>query len=296
MHNFRQISIEDKQLFNEYYSARKISSYESFSNILMWQAEDRLEYAVINGFLCVIGINSISGKRFAYMPIGGADELLCDTILILKSEYPDIFFTYLKKNDIEKINAIFGEKAEISKERDLFEYVYEAEKLRSLSGKALHSKRNHINKFESKYESRFEYITPDNKIELEKAIVSLRENNGFEENTTMLVDEDAAIDKLYENFDALGLVAGVLYADGEIAAYTIGEMINDDTALIHVEKAQRNIDGAYTVINQRFITAAFPTALYANREEDMGIEGLRKAKLSYSPLQFDEIYSAKINN
>ena len=139
-------------------------------------------------------------------------------------------------------------------------------------------------------------ISSENKAELEEAILALRDDPALEENKTMLVDEDAAIDKLYENFDALGLTAGVLYADGNIAAYTIGEMINGDTALIHVEKAHRDIEGAYTVVNQRFITEAFPTALYANREEDMGVEGLRKAKLSYSPLPFDKIYSAKINS
>ena len=296
MQNFRQISIEDKQLFEKYYSGRKISSYESFSNMLMWQAEDKLEYAVINGFLCVVGINSVSGKRFSYMPVGGDNSALCDTVLALKAEYPDIIFTYLKKGYTDKLNTIFGEKAEISEERDLFEYIYEAEKLRTLSGKALHAKRNHINKFEATYESRFDMISSENKAELEAAILALREDPALEENKTMLVDEDAAIDKLYENFDALGLTAGVLYADGNIAAYTIGEMINGDTALIHVEKAHRDIEGAYTVVNQRFITEAFPTALYANREEDMGVEGLRKAKLSYSPLPFDKIYSAKINS
>lgn len=295
MQNFRQISTEDKQLFENFYKGRRISSYESFSNMLMWRDEDKLEYAVVNGFICVIGVNSISKKRFSYMPIGGADVALHDTVLSLKAQYPDIFFTYLKKSDTDKLKEIFGEKAEISEERDLFEYIYEAEKLRTLSGKALHAKRNHINKFEATYESRFDIISNKNKEELEKAILALREDPALVENKTMLVNEDAAIDKLYENFGSLGLTAGVLYADGNIAAYTIGEMINGDTALIHVEKAHRDIEGAYTVVNQRFISAAFPDAVFANREEDMGIEGLRKAKLSYSPLPFDEIYSAKIN-
>ncbi len=78
----------------------------------MWQAEDKLEYAVINGFLCVVGINSISGKRFSYMPVGGDDNALRDTVLALKAEYPDIIFTYLKKRgDTDKLNAIFGEKS-----------------------------------------------------------------------------------------------------------------------------------------------------------------------------------------
>ena len=140
MQNFRQISTEDKQLFENFYKGRRISSYESFSNMLMWRDEDRLEYAVVNGFICVIGVNSISKKRFSYMPIGGADVALHDTVLSLKAQYPDIFFTYLKKSDTDKLKEIFGEKAEISEERDLFEYIYEAEKLRTLSGKALDRK------------------------------------------------------------------------------------------------------------------------------------------------------------
>lgn len=298
MHSFRKITVSEKEIFENYYSKRRISSYESFSDMLMWQAEDKLMYAEINGFLCVVGLNSVSGRRFAYMPVGkGSDDELRDTVLALMRDYPDIIFTYLKKDDVCRLKSIFGDKAKENEERNLFEYIYEAEKLRTLSGKALHAKRNHINKFEATYESRFEIISAENKSDLEKAIIALREDPALEEeNKTMLVDENAAIDKLYENFDILGLTAGVLYADGNIAAYTIGEMINGDTALIHVEKAHRDIEGAYTVINQKFIREAFPDAIYANREEDMGVEGLRKAKLSYFPLPFDEIYSVKIEN
>lgn len=295
MQSFKKITIDDKALFENYYSEKKLSSYEAFSNMLMWQAEDKLMYAEVNGFLVVIGINSISGARFAYMPAGkGTDDSLRDTVIALTKEYPDIIFTYLKKEDVARLKKIFGENANEKEERDLFEYIYDAEKLRTLSGKALHAKRNHINKFDSKYKGRFNIISGENKDELINAVIALRDDPTLEENKTMLVNEDAAIDMLCENFDALGLTAGVLYADDNIAAYTIGESINGVTALIHVEKAHRDIEGAYTVINQKFITEAFPEAVYANREEDMGVEGLRKAKLSYSPLPFDEIYSVKI--
>lgn len=293
---FTPITIDDRSLFEEKYAGRVRSSYDTFSNMLMWQKEDDLRFAVFDGFLCTLGVSSISGKRFAYLPVGGESDRLKAVIDTLLCEYPDLVFTYLKKDDDDALRSIFGERVEITEERDLAEYRYEAEKLRLLSGKALHAKRNHIHKFHALYlDSRLELVTGADKEPLGRAILALRSDPVLsEEEKRMTIDDDRAIDTLYQNFEKLPLIGAVLYADDQIAAYTIGEKINGDTALIHVEKAHRDIEGAYSVINREFLCAAFPDIVFVNREEDMGNEGLRQAKTSYAPLPFDPIYTAYI--
>lgn len=292
----KPITIDDRSLFEEKYAGRIRSSYDSFSNILMWQKEDQLGYTVLDGFLCTLGVNSITGKRFAYLPVGGASERLKDAIDTVLAEYPDLQFTYLKKSDVDVLLSLYGDRVRIKVERDLAEYRYEADKLRLLSGKPLHAKRNHINKFRALYpNSRLELVTGADKEPLGRAILALRSDPVLSnEEKRMTIDDDRAIETLYRNFEELPLISAVLYADNQIAAYTIGEKINGDTALIHVEKAHRDVEGAYSVINREFLCAAFPDAVFVNREEDMGNEGLRQAKTSYAPLPFDPIYTVNI--
>ena len=296
MLSFQPITIEDRSLFEEKYAGRIHTSYDSFSNLIMWQKEDRLSYTVMEGFLCIVGVNSVSGNRFAYFPVGGKADRLKTVVDALLSEFPGLVFTYLKKSDVENLRALYGESIRVNEERDLAEYRYDAEKLRLLSGKALHAKRNHVNKFHSLYpDSHMELIARSDKDALWRAIEALRRDPVLsEEEKNMVIDDDYAIDTLYRNFEKLPLTGAILYAGDEIAAYTIGERINGDTALIHVEKAHRDIEGAYSVINQSFLNLAFPDVSYVNREEDMGNEGLRQAKTSYCPLPFDPIYTAYI--
>ena len=106
-----------------------------------------------------------------------------------------------------------------------------------------------------------------------------------------LADEQIVINELIENFDALSLVAGIIACDGIPVAYSIGEKMSEDTALIHIEKANRAYSGAYAAINKLFAEKEFSDTKFINREEDMGIEGLRKAKLSYRPIHLGEYYT-----
>ena len=257
MLDFKDPQIEDRQWVTALIeSAGRESCEYCFGNVFVWSPVYKTRIVRFEDYF--ISLSGAEDGMYCF-PMGhgdlrkAVDELHRDAV----QRGNLLRFFGVTQEDKTLLETLYPDRFLFRENRDFFDYIYAQSDLAALSGKKYHAKRNHINKFEATYESRFEIISAENKSDLEKAIIALREDPALEEeNKTMLVDENAAIDKLYENFDILGLTAGVLYADGNIAAYTIGEMINGDTALIHVEKAHRDIEGAYTVINQKFIKEA----------------------------------------
>ncbi len=156
-----------------------------------------------------------------------------------------------------------------------------------------------MNSFLNCYENRYKYKLLNqedfkecfelvNRWEESKEKSQINMDNEFNE-------EVCSIKEIFENYDKLNdkvKVAGI-YIDNKLEAFTIGEKINEDTALIHIEKANSNIRGLYQYINQQFLLNEFPNIKYVNREEDLGVEGLRKAKISYHQYEFVEKYSIK---
>jgi len=180
-------------------------------------------------------------------------------------------------------------------EREYADYIYMRENLVTLSGKKLQSKRNHINKFKKEYSYEYLPITPDNVDEcLRLEAEWCKVNNCDEQEGTG--NERRAIEYALKNFEQLGLTGGILCAMGKIVAFTFGTPINKDTFGIHVEKADTTIDGAYPMINNEFAKRIPGHFTYINREEDLGIEGLRKAKLSYNPAIILEKYSVQLKS
>ena len=183
-------------------------------------------------------------------------------------------------------------------ERDMFDYIYDGESIRTLAGTKNQKKRNHLSYFLKEYENRFTYklLNEDNFsecIDLLKEWSQLKaENDTYDES----VDEELiGIKKIFNNYDKLSdkiKIAGV-YIDDKLEAFTIGELLNKNMAVIHIEKANANIRGLYPFINKEFLVNEFSDVEFVNREEDMGIEGLRKAKLSYHPVRFVEKYTIR---
>ena len=198
----------------------------------------------------------------------------------------------LVSDEVSKIKDHFSD-AEISLSRDLADYFYSTSDLINLSGKKFHQKRNHVNSFVSKYSYTYVQVSasdPESLKLLKSACDTLYDENSGQD----FADEHTAISEMIENFEVLGLAAGVILCDGKPVAYSIGEHMSDDTALIHFEKADKNFSGSFAAINKMFAGREFADTLFINREEDMGIEGLRKAKLSYHPVRLGEYYTAII--
>lgn len=169
-------------------------------------------------------------------------------------------------------------------DRNNDEYIYLSEKLIGLSGKKLQSKRNHINRFKADNPDwSFFPITEQKEIEECLAMLDQWEDLNLEKANKTLRYDYLATQTMLEHFSELQLSGGAIRTNGKIVAFTLGEPVNEDTFVVHVEKAYSDVNGAYTIINQQFIEHCASDYKYINREEDMGLENLRKAKLSYYP-------------
>lgn len=184
----------------------------------------------------------------------------------------------------------------VTPERDCFDYIYDAEKLRTLSGKAMHKKKNLVNRFQKEYEGHFCYETLDIRHieEIKDFHQKWLDERRIYDKYNCIDDEEEGIYRLFGNCRSIRCKMGGVRIDGELKAYTIGSYApNIQMATIHVEKADVNFNGLYNYINQQFILHEFPDALLVNREDDLGQENLRQAKLSYRPLRLEEKFTLK---
>ena len=183
----------------------------------------------------------------------------------------------------------------IEDEDDLKDYLYDAEELRTLPGKKFQKKRNLINKFMKEYEGRWQYKTMccvDEYFleEFMKKWVDTRLSEGVESRDTLITEKDGVIDIL-RNCDKVTFRVGGIFIDEVLEAFTIGSYNSrEKMAVISIEKGNSNIPGIYQVINQQFLLNSYEDAKLVNREDDMGIEGLRQAKESYNPIGFAKKY------
>ncbi|SHN60128.1 hypothetical protein SAMN02745247_02177 [Butyrivibrio hungatei DSM 14810] len=183
----------------------------------------------------------------------------------------------------------------IEEESDLKDYLYDAEGLRTLAGKKYQKKRNLVNKFMKEYEGRWEYKTmccTDEYFleEFMKKWIEVKLSEGVESKDTLLVEKDGIIDIL-RNCDKVTYRVGGIFIDEMLEAFTIGSYNRrEKMAVISIEKGNPDIPGIYQVINQQFLQNSYEEAEIVNREDDMGIEGLRHAKESYNPIGFARKY------
>jgi len=192
----------------------------------------------------------------------------------------------------KKIENDLKTEFEFFEDRDNYEYIYRSEDLMNLTGKKYSAKRNHINYFLNNYE--FEYRRYDKSLK-EECLDHIEGWVGNKGEVEGLDEEINVLKKTLDEYDELGIIGAVVFVDGKIEALTFGEALNKDTALIHIEKANPNIRGLYPFINREFVRNEWSEFEYINREEDMGLEGLRKAKLSYNPIYLLEKYSCSVD-
>lgn len=189
----------------------------------------------------------------------------------------------------------------VEEEADFKDYLYDANELRTLAGKKFQKKRNLVNKFMKEYEGRWEYRTMccvDEYFleEFMKEWVDTRLSEGAESRETLISEKDGLIDIL-RNCDKVTFRIGGIFIDEVLEAFSIGSYNSrEKMAVISVEKGNPEIPGIYQMINQQFLLNAFEDAELVNREDDMGLEGLRQAKESYNPVGFARKYRVCENN
>ena len=174
----------------------------------------------------------------------------------------------------------------IEPRRDSYDYIYLREALAKLEGGRLKAKRNHVNRFVSEHPD-YEYreLTPALFDECRRIETLWRDERGNVNPAfgDTIAAEHRVMENVFAHWDELGMIGGSIFIDGRMAAFTYGAAVTSDTFDVCVEKADRTVDGIFSVINQQFCSRLPKDFIYVNREEDMGLEGLRKAKLSYHP-------------
>ena len=285
--NFRKLVPEDKDLFDKYKDRTSKYSEASFVTLFLWDKYYNLHIYEEGGFLFIRF--TIDGKNQYLFPLGEGD--VKNAIELLFKEEKNINLRFVTDLQKEFLEENFPDKFTFTLREDLCDYVYETERLISFSGKKLHGKKNHMNFFEKTYAYTYETVTKKVAIEECKPLLL----KWVDEKTKNLnpIEHDA-MEKVFDNFDLFGLVGGIIRIDGEIVAMSFGERLTEDTALIQIEKAREDIRGAYPMICKLFLENEFSDTIFVNREEDMGLEGLKKAKESYCPIFKTLKYQAKM--
>lgn len=295
------VTLADKQWIDPLVWAEGSSSADfNFGNIFLWDTSFHQLVGKLNER--VIVLPCYDHKPFFAWPVGTGDLKPVMAELEAYAREHDFPFTLrgVTQEHLPLLGDLFPGRYTAMPERDLWDYIYSAEKLDTLSGKKLHGKRNHINRFEAENNWSFSPLTHQDFSDCMALLDEWNSLNPEEDSTDVGADDEyAAIRRAFENYDELGLEGGILRVDGKPVAFTMGEPVCAHTFVVHFEKAHSDLNGAYPMVNRefvRYIRSRYPSVLWINREDDMGHESLRQSKESYHPDHMVEKYTVVIDN
>ncbi|MDH6355583.1 hypothetical protein M2132_001928 [Dysgonomonas sp. PH5-45] len=286
MLNFKPITLADRDTICEALAGHPYRACDfTFANLYAWNAKFKTQYTIADGTL-FLRFRGACTNMFYMMPVGGqltvkqaVEKMMAD------AANNGVAFSMKAITDRmwQKIETEMPGLFDYTHERENDEYIYLTEKLITLSGKKLQSKRNHINRFKADNPD-WEYSSVTTQKDLDECLEMLNKWDDVHDDPGNSLEYDYIATKLMlQNFNPLELKGGAIRVNGQIIAFSLGEPLNEDTFVVHVEKAYSHINGAYTIMNQQFAMHEASEYKYINREEDMGLESLRKAKLSYQP-------------
>lgn len=294
---FRPVTLEDKDKADAYLSKQNYRLCEHcFTDLFIWKDHYDTQLCFLDGFILIKMVTFPEKIPMYLAPVGEGD--LKQVLLALEEDAQErgIPFTLcsIPETMIEEIETALPGHYVIQEYVDGADYIYAAEKLQTLSGKKLQSKRNFVNRFQKTYEGRWSYenMTDANIDEAFQFHLHWCETGDNCPNGTMYSGETCAVSLALNNREALGMKGGLLRLDGKVIAFTMGCPVSKDTYVVQLEKAEASIAGAYPMINQQFAQHNFDGYTYVNREDDLGLEGLRKAKLSYYPVMMGRKFTA----
>lgn len=287
--DFKKITLDDKLLFKNHYSKYPpIHSDNVFTTLVSWMHYSNYKFAYIDDNLFIM--SEINNQIQFRPPSGKKRKYLFDQILNLakkqNSNYP------IEVIDLETKDWFLKNypKLEFNSKRDFFDYIYLSSDLSNLLGKEYSKIRNRLNKFKKNFVYSVENITEENISEIQEFLKRWCLWKDCESDLFLKNEKKAIIYSMYHFFE-LELYGIVIRIKDKIEAISVFEKINPDTALVHYEKGSPDFDGIYKAINQetaKFLEKKFK---FINRESDMGIPGLRRAKLSYRPYKFIEVFN-----
>jgi uncharacterized protein len=288
---FKDLDLEDREVITRVLDQYGPETSEwTFTNLFIWRSHYGFEWSIYKDWLLVTCRES-ADSRYAMQPIGPPSRWEAVEVLLswLRTEKGE------RSPRIEKADTrLIGEPGRpgnlsVEPTREHFDYVYLRDDLVQLAGNRYRSKRNHINKVLRTYSFAYVPLDPahvDDCLEVQEKWCLARRC----EDDLNLLGEWEAIREVLAHFDALKVRGGAVVVDGKVEAFTIGELLNRETAVIHIEKANPEIEELYSVVNQQCAENCWEQVSYINREQDLGIPGLREAKLSYHPHRLVEKY------
>lgn len=286
MLNFAPLTLDDIPVVKPFlkFQQSRICDY-SIGGIFMWRDFFQTRFTLYHGAL-LFQVRYLSGITAFTVPLAPSREDCLAALQELESFCKEtglpLIFCTVPENVLSELRKRYP-AAFIQPSRDWFDYLYRTEDLAGFHGKKYDGQRNHIHKFKKLFpDYAFSEITEDNLPQVRNFYNSFAEL--YEKPSDLAREESDKVKELLANYSKYGLFGGIITAEGNIVAMSIGECIND-TLFVHVEKADIRYPGAYQVIVQEFLKHfANEEDMFVNREEDVGDEGLRKSKLSYHPV------------
>ena len=293
MLDFRPLQLEDLPKLRQFfgYSGSRICDTTP-GTVFIWRDMYKTEWAIYDGSLYFKVLYPGLGETFT-LPLGGgrAEHYTQIAAYCCRRNMPIAFYP-VPKDELERLQEFFPNSAAIA-ERDNFDYLYRAEDLKYFRGKKLSGQRNHVNKFLKTYGNwLFRTITPQD-IPAVKEFLDQYASR-WDKAAATFQEDIAKTHEVLDNYEAYGLLGGMLLVDGKIAGFSLGEIIGD-TLFTHIEKADRDYLGCYQMLVSQFAQQfAHEGVAFINREDDTGDLGLRTSKLSYHPISLLEKYTVTV--
>ena len=298
---FKPLALEDRPEITRYLQAYQPETSElTFTNLFIWRHHYWWEWSVLDGLLVLVSPEKPhtppddieGGQAFGMMPVGTTPRV--DAVREVFRHLKDVRGAKepaIRRADGRLADELSGaEDISVEPCREHFDYVYRISDLVELSGRKYHSKKNFVNRFKKAGNFSYRRVDASNISQCRELADCWCRVRRCEDDLNLMGEWDAVYEAL-DHFDELGLVGGAVVIDDHLAAFALGELLSDDTAVTHVEKADPDTPGLYALINQQFCEHEFAGedgVLFMNREQDLGVEGLRRAKESYHPVKMVE--------
>ncbi|WP_048126939.1 DUF2156 domain-containing protein [Methanosarcina lacustris] len=292
--DFKPVTLADRDFFERHYALYpQTHSSNTFTNMVCWNHFTPYRYAYVKGNV-ILAFTTAGVTRF-HPPIGPRDPELMRALIRLALDVSDDTPLLFIDPDTARWMHDLDPGLVLVLDRNNFEYVYRTADLANLPGKKYLKIRSHLNRFRKNCLNTVELITSQNREEVMEFLKKWDEWKGCKKNL-VLANEIEAAHYAVEHFSELSLRGLLIRVDSEIGAISLFERLNADTALIHFEKGLPDCEGIYKAINADTAAVLASEVEYINRESDLGVGGLREAKLRYHPHHMVEVYSLKRPN
>lgn len=299
---FKPVQAEDIIKMAPFFGLRPNKTCDSvFLDSFIWREYYHVQFAISDG-KAIQWVMEEDGVKHSAMPMCKEEELphyFYEMVDYFNNVLGIPFKIYLADEEaVEYLHLRESDDFIVTEQEDLKDYLYDGDAMRTLAGKKLHKKKNHLNGFLKEYEGRYEFrrLCCSDRDDVWKFLDKWRLAKG-DDAEDHLDYEVAGIHEILKNCSYLQVKMSGVYIDGQLEAFTIGSYNPlEDMAVIHIEKANPEIRGLYQFINQQFLIHEFPEVKLINREDDLGQEGLRHAKMSYNPCGFARKYLVEQKN